>query len=146
MKKEQKSNYANKFYAIGFNNQIYEFELGEDNLLYCDIVKNKAIRKLYIKPNFEIFFKDGGYLTCEGLARTRNQKDTSYLIGHFHIKDELLEYLVGENLISYSTEMAYLYGLTPLFARDAKEKTRAFKRVKRKSDKILTKQKQGIFN
>lgn len=137
-----------QFFAISFDNQIYKFVLGKDEMLYCkEIAENKPIKKVYIKPNFETFFKDGRHISCDGLARERNFKNGSnHLIGSYVISQELLEYLISLNRISYSTEMAYLYGLDQKFARDAKTKSNAFKRVKKRDSQILPKQKQGIFN
>lgn len=137
-----------KFYAISFDNRAYNFVLDEYDRLFCDdIVQNKEIRKIYLKPNFEIFFQDGGYITCDSLSRAKNYKNEyQHLIGSYAITTDLLYDLVALGKISYSTEMAYLYNLDPNYARDIKTRSNAFKRVKKRTNEILTKQKQGIFN
>lgn len=139
----------NKFYAFAFDGYMYEFLLGDDNLLYCDqIMKDKAINKVILKPNFWAFLNEGGYLSCDSLVRENNTKTSTsaHLISSYVISKELLEFLTLNGLVSYSTEMSYLYGLDPSLAYDVKGQSRAFKRARRKKEKILIKQKQGIFN
>jgi len=131
------------FFAITYDNQVYRFIVNNNGTMYCnDLLENKAITKLIIKPNFEIIHEDG---ISNYRELTNQYKDAKNLIGSYCMTKELNEYLIEENLISYSTDMAYLYDLNPSYARDANEQSRAFKYQKSNS-KRLAKQKQGIFN
>jgi len=137
-----------KFYAYAYNKQKYEFFVKNNDLIYCNqISKDKGITRFIIKPNFWAFIEDNDYITCDMLARKKDNKiGNQYLIHSYIIPNDLLEYLILRGMISYSTDMAYLYKLNPKYASDKWEKTRAFKKVKRKNGTILEKQKQGIFN
>ena len=67
------------------------------------------------------------------------------MIKSYNISNELLEYLIRERIVRYSTDMAYFYGFDPEYAYDREYQTRAFKYVK-DDKKRLVKQKQGNFN
>lgn len=136
------------FYAITYNNETYEFIVKNNGLIYSkQIENNKPINKLLIKPNFWVYFEDGGYTSCDTLARQNGTKNNNnHLIKRLKITKDLLDYLVLTNLIFYSTDMAYLYGLNSNYAYDKNKKTRAFKKLKRKKKPILEQQKQGKFN
>ena len=81
----------------------------------------------------------------DGSYRVLNNKFSMELIESYFIKPELLEFLVLKNSVMYSYDMACLYGFNVKRSYDYYQQRRAFKRVKDK-EKILVKQKQGIFN
>lgn len=126
------------FTAKTFGNQFYEFKVKEDGYIYWDLLPGEKIKRFILKPRFELFLKDGGY-------RVLNTKNTIGLIESYYINPTLLNYLIKQGRIMYSVDMSYLYDIDKKYGYDILEQRRAFKRVKDKQ-KILTKQKQGIFN
>lgn len=132
------------FNAITFDDQIYEFIVDGEGNIYCDaIIKDRAIKKLIMKPNFEAILVNGGWVSCDCLARMNGGRKS--LIKDYNISPQLAEKLVLNHSIMYSVDMAYLYGLDYRYAYDREDQTRAFKHVKNPA-KRLVKQKQGIFN
>ena len=129
-----------EFYAIAFDGTVYTFTVYEDGLA-CHQLGAEQIRVLFLNPrmNFYDVIKDdfinipekAGYM--EGLIKT------------YDIEPKLLWYLKSQNLIRYSTDMAYLYDFDDKEGYDRVFQRAPFKRVKNKQ-KILEKQKQGIFN
>lgn len=63
-------------------------------------------------------------------------------IESIEISDALFLYLKNNNMIMYSTDMAYLYNLSNKDRYDKYYQTRAFKHIKDK-EKILSKQRNG---
>lgn len=127
-----------RFNIITFKNQKYEFIVYED-YIYCKELTNFLIKKLYIKPNIELISEKGRFLLND-----YNKKEKNY-VKEYNISEELLKYMIENNLASISTEMAIYYGLNKDYGYDIKEKNNAFKWAKKKG-LILQKQKEGIFN
>lgn len=133
-----------RFNAVTFDDQVYEFVVDNEGYIYCDaIVKDRAIKRLIMKPNFEAIFVNGGWISCDCLARMNGGRKS--LIKSFNISPQLVRDLALNWNIIYSTDMACLYELDPEYAYDKDYQTRAFKYVKNPA-KRLVKQKQGIFN
>ena len=127
-----------RFSAKTFNNHFLEFEVKEDGFIYWNFIKGQKIKRLIIKPKLEICLQNG-------TSYALNNRSSIELIESYFIEPELLEYLIKNHRIMYSTDMAYLYDFDKNYAYDFYDQSRAFKRVKDK-EKILVKQKQGIFN
>ena len=127
-----------RFNIITFNNQKYEFIVYE-NYIYCKELTDFQIKKLYIRPNIELIGENGRFLFNE-----YNKKEKNY-VKEYNINEELLKYLIENNIAYISTEMAIYYGLNKEYGYDKKEKNNAFKWAKKKG-LILKKQKEGIFN
>ncbi len=158
-----------RFKAVTFDGEIFEFIVCENGIC-CKNLHDGTIlfEKLTLKPSFT--FSKAHYTPSHQKTKYSNSSETkegrderwrdnpssldSYIRGNYLektlicqylIDDELLEYLIKNKMIDYSTDMAYLYGLDADYAYDREYQTRAFKWVKKKS-KILTKQKRGFFN
>lgn len=133
-----------KFFALTYDNKIIEFVVKDNGLMYCDFLsKNFGIKKLYLKPNFEFTLENNVILSYDTILRSKGQGKS--LIGSYHIDTDLAEYLALNRFISYSYDMAELYGLNPNYASDKNHKTRAFKHVKDPKKRLL-KQRIGQFN
>ena len=128
-----------KFYATAFDETIYTFIVYEDGIA-CPTMKVENAKRLIIKPKFEMVgHQDDWYL-----MPVRAEKSAE-LIKTYDIDEELFKYLKAKKMIFYSTDMAHLYGFEDKNGYDSEFNKTPFKRVKDKT-KILTKQKQGIFN
>ena len=127
-----------RFSAKTFNNHFLEFEVREDGFIYWNHIKDEKIKRLIIKPKLEIYLQNG-------TSYALNNRSSIELIESYFIEPKLLEYLIKNHRVMYSTDMAYLYGFDKNYAYDFYDQARAFKWVRNK-EKILTKQKQGIFN
>ena len=67
---EQEKKVIGHFNAVTFDNQVYEFIVKDDLLIYCDtIIKKLGIRKLILKPNFEAILDKNGWISCDCLSR-----------------------------------------------------------------------------
>lgn len=145
-------NIIGQFWAITFDNQVYNFIVTDQLSLYCpQIGENRQIKSLAIKPNFEICLNGGSLRHAVDLAK-RHRGESYYengekipYVAKYIIPEQLIGVLVANEVISYSTDMAYLYGLNPDYACDRKFKGRAFKHVSDKRN-ILVKQRRGIYN
>lgn len=145
-------NIIGQFFAITFDDQVYNFIVTDQLSLYCpQIGEERLIESLAIKPNFEIRLKKGSLRYAVDLAK-RHRGDSYYedgknlpYVAKYIIPEHLVDVLVANEVISYSTDMAYLYGLNPDYAYDFYFQTRAFKHVPDKSN-ILVKQKKGQYN
>lgn len=127
-----------KFTAKTFDNKVYEFIVKEDGYIYWDLLPGKKIKRFILKPKFELCIEGNEY-------RILDNKSSLELVETYFISTELLKFLIKNNRIMYSVDMSYLYDIEEKYGYDRYEQKRAFKRVKDKT-KILSKQKQGIFN
>lgn len=124
-----------KFYMITYDNQVLEFAVKSNNLMYCDAIsKEESITKLVVKPNFEVKLESGKILTYS--------KESSP-VGHFHIMPNLMEYLTYQQLVEYNLDMADLYGFSPEYATNAPVKGKPF--VKNRCRKICNNQKRAKY-
>lgn len=104
-----KAKIIGKFYAFTFDNQVLEFIVKDNHLMYCDTLsKELGITKLIIKPNFEVYFENRQAITLRSFPHEGNKNN---LIGHYMISSELQEYLKENSLIEYTEEMAHFYNL-----------------------------------
>ena len=104
-----------RFQAISFDEKVYDFIVYNDNTIDCLTLKVLDVNRIDLKPRFvlsKIIKKDGKrilrirYLKVE----QKNKDGVSQLIGNYNIDPELFYYLKEHNMITYSTDMAYLYG------------------------------------
>ncbi|MBQ8681927.1 MAG: hypothetical protein IJ509_03345 [Bacilli bacterium] len=136
-------NYENalgRFFAISFDGQVYEFIVKNNGMMYCDnIVKDIGIKKLFIEPNFcAVLEDDNGCVTSKSLANANGRE--IYLIKEFDIFPDLVEFLASKDAISYSTNIADLYGLNSEYAWDGQKEVNLHEDTKGKV-KILNKTK-----
>ena len=132
-----------RFEAVTFDGDVFKFKLNEDNTLSCDSFDLvRPIKKILLKPNMELRFENGQYLTSDSYARATKSK--RFLIKEYRISENLLDYMVDEKIAKYSTDCAGLYDFKVEKAYDQKYQTRAFKHIKDKSKQML-KAKQGVF-
>lgn len=128
-----------KFYATAFDETIYTFIVYEDGIA-CPNLGVERIKRVVLNPKFELISYDHkvymmpikvGYQA--GLIKT------------YDIDKQLFKYMRLKGMLYYSTDMAYLYDFDDKKGFDAEFNKTPFKRVKDKN-KILRKQKQGVFN
>lgn len=137
------------FSAVTYDNEVYEFAVTpEGDIFCCDFDIADPTNIIELKPNFILRDKQGKTLySLDEYTRERNIKKS--LIREWIINEDLLEYLIKNRKIIYSTQMAILYGFDPQYAYDAHYQKRAFKSSRNnplKRTKILARQKAGNFN
>lgn len=142
VQKENKRVAIGRFNATSYNDQDINFIVYNDNTIDCPVLDMKGIRRMVLKPRFELISEDFHYT-----YRTPN--DGKYttspdLIKEYNIEEDLFDYLKSHEIIRYSTEMAYLYDFKDKEGYDAKEKTRAYKW--KKSAKSLELRREGKFD
>lgn len=142
------------FYIVAFNGQKYEFFATEDKRIYFSnfeidnewleeqigtyvtIMRLKPIISVYCDT--QLYKWDSCFFECK-----KYHPDT--FIKEIIIPEELEDFMVENNMLCYSTDMAYFYDLKNKSAAfDYQYNKRAFKHTK--GTKILVKQKQGKFN
>ena len=128
-----------KFYATAFDETIYTFIVYDDGIA-CPNLGVDKIKRIVLKPRFELIGYDRNFYTMPVKAGY-----TKGLIKTYDIDELLFKYLKLKGMLFYSTDMAHLYGFENKEGFDAEFNKTPFKRVKNK-EKILIKQKQGIFN
>ncbi|MBE6161354.1 MAG: hypothetical protein E7158_03960 [Firmicutes bacterium] len=134
-----------RFYAISFNNVVYEFIVYDDNTINCPTLNINSIETIRLKPRFVLI---GEKLHYELDVKPNNRfSDYSELIGNYVIDEELFFYLKVNRMIKYSTDMAYLYGFSDKSGFDDNRYGvgSPYKWSKKKGP-ILEKQKHGHFN
>lgn len=131
--------------TFDYNSHVFELILKNSNH-YLKFEQNEnLIKRLIIKPDFWVYFQDGGYEHGVKLLKPLDPKSDKVLARDFNIDPEIFSTLVVENLISYSTAMADLYGFDPNFSRDYSYHRRDYKNRKNK-EQVLQKLKEGYFN
>ena len=155
-----------QFYAVAYDNKTYHFIITEENKIYCyEFFLETGADIIEIKPNFVLRNKDyetiyslKDYLRnnpqkkknikilSENLTKEEMIKQQQNLISCYIIESSVLEYMIENKMILYSTDMALLYRLNPEYAYDKHYQTRSFKKNRHNQEKILTKQKKGIFH
>lgn len=129
-----------RFYAVRFDRKVFEFIVYNDASMDCPKLQAESINKIELKPRFELFSNANSYInpakhgTIEGLIKD------------YIIEDYLFVYLKERNMITYSTDMAWLYDFYDKKGYDYvyKEKN-SFKRALKKGP-ILVKQRSGKYN
>lgn len=137
------------FKALTFDNNIYNFAVTSDNEIYCqEFGISIPAYLIELKPNFVL--RDQGKRTIYSLDdHINNRNKSKSLIKEFIIDNDLLNYMIKNKMVIYSTDMAFLYGFDPRYAYDSYCQKRAFKSYRnnvKKKTKILEKQKRGIFH
>lgn len=129
-----------RFKAITFEGLVYEFIVYNNKTLDCPIINEYRMDSIILKPKFELIIANHFHELT-----TKNGYSTE-LIKDYIIDDELFKYLKNNNMIFYSTDMAYLYNFIDKDGYDKKRKNgRAFKHARKKGN-ILEKWKNGEFN
>ena len=135
-------NIVGSFYLKTFGERLYKFDVFDNGLMYCKDITEYPLRKIFLKPLFELYRLDeNGNKEIISIPK-RGCYD---YIERVSINEELLVYMKKNNMIMYSTDVAYLYDLPNKDGYDIFYQKRAFKHVKDKS-KILIKQKNGYYN
>ena len=142
----QKVQEVGRFQAISFDGRSYEFIVYDNNTINCISLALKIynIKKVILKPRF-------GYCSSTSYHEikidSKNRDGVSQLICNYIIYLKLFNYLKKHNMISYSTDMAYLYNFPDKSGYDSDWhcKGTPFKRARKKGP-ILVKQKIGMFN
>lgn len=114
------------------------FKVYDDNTMGCDKIEHENIKRLIIKPRFELY-------TFEYSKSGKTKFIAHYVspfsyIKKYDIDDDMFDYLKCHGMISYSTEMAFVYGFKDKRGYDIEDQKRAFKRVKEDGVKRLKKQ------
>ncbi len=134
-----------RFSLVTLADKEYEFIVFDNNLIDCPELYIGNADYMYVKPRLELVVK---YLTKNGM------KYSTYSIGlkkedsikEIKIEDDLFDYMKKNNMIVYSTDMAYLYNFKDKDGFDRSKKSgRPFKWAEKKGP-VLTKQKQGQYN
>lgn len=146
-----------EFTAITYNNYVYHFSITANGEISCSefgITIPASI--IEIKPNFVLRRADGSTIcNLDDHLRNRNLKKPNgeSLVFKWDIPENVLEYLINNKKIMYSTELALLYGFPTEYAHDINYKRKEIRRLQNnpnKSEKHLcklrTQFKNGKFN
>ena len=128
-----------RFNAVRFDREVYEFIVYDNRTMDCPALGAENAIRLVVKPRF-LLFGNGMIFVNPAMPGVRDG-----LIKDFDINEELFEYLKGNNMISYSTDMAYLYGFRDKNGFDVADKGHPYKWAEKKGP-ILVKQKRGQYN
>ena len=141
-----------RFQAISYDEKVYDFIVYNDNMIDCLTLNILDVNRIDLKPRFvlsKIIKKDDKrILRIKYLkVKQKNKDGDSQLIGNYSIDEDLFYYMREHNMITYSTDMAYLYGFPDKYGFDWKRHSQGepFKRARKKGP-ILVKQKNGCFN
>ena len=141
-----------RFQAISFDEKVYDFIVYNDNTLDCLTLNILGVNRIDLKPRFVLikFIKkdDKRILHIKYLkVKQKNKDGDSQLIGKYSIDEDLFYYLKEHNMITYSTDMAYLYRFPDKDGFDWKRHSQGepYKRARKKGP-ILVKQRDGCFN
>lgn len=132
------------FDLMAFNTRVYRFEVYSDNTMSCKDLELENITKLYLKPRFELSINNRFFKLPYNLREDELICDMVY-------DDDLFQYLCNNRLISFSTDMAYLYdlpvkeGYDIKFIKGQKNSGTPYKWASKKGP-VLQRQKQGQFN
>ena len=136
-----------KFYATSFNGFVFEFIVYSDNTMACPILNINSFNKMIIKPRFVLSGNDFMYIYNS--PSKEKDKNPQNLIENYNIDDDLFDYLKQNGMITYSNDMAYLYGFEDKYGYDSEANYYGvgspYKWAKKKGP-ILSKQKKGQFN
>lgn len=119
------------------------FEYGNE---YLNSAIDAPMKRIYLSPRFLLA---NPYQEMPGKTnyfRLNIYKDSKYLIEKYTFDEGVFEYMKENNMIYYSTDMAYLYDLPIKEGYDYYKKSgRPYKHALKKGP-ILVKQKKGIYN
>ena len=135
-------NKIGSFFAVTYDKRVIEINVHDNETMSVSDWALDEITHINMKPRVELYDIDGKrYIPC----RYKTKDD---LILQFVLSDELFNYLREKRMISYSTDMAYLYDFNNKEGYDRLKKGgKPFKWALKKPDyKVLEKQKQGYFN
>lgn len=146
MKKQE----IGRFYATSFNDTTFEFVVFDDNTMDCPTLNLSSFNRIELKPRFVLSGKDFHY-TYDVKAEEKYASPAipQELIGNYDIDEELFDYLKQNEMIKYSTDMAYLYGFSDTKGYDSNPKhygVRSPYKWAKKKGPILEKQRKGQFN
>lgn len=135
-------NIVGSFCLKTFEGKIYKFVVKNNGLMYCNEITMYPLYRIVLKPLFDLYGLDenGGR---KSIFIPRNKRNN--YIESVEIEENLLNYMRLNNMIKFSTDMAYLYNLPDKDGYDRLYQSRAFKHTKDKS-KILMKQRRGYYN
>ena len=136
---------VSRFYAKSFDEKEIEFIVYDDNTMACPNLNIESFKKIELKPRFRLAGDNLNY-TYNVPA---NDSEKSMLIQEYDIDKNLFEYLKENEMIKYSTDMAYFYGFEDKSGYDSKighyGVGSPYKWAKKKGP-ILVKQRKGQFN
>ena len=144
-----------KFYAKSFNDIVFEFIVFDDNTIDCPNLG--LYDSIELKPRFELrghkTDEDGNFYDFKSyiydVKSKEKFKNPLELIGEYDIDEELFDYLKQNEMIRYSTDMAYLYGFSDTKGYDSNPGHNGvgspYKWAKKKGP-ILERQRNGQFN
>jgi len=134
------------FTAVTFDNNTYNFAITPNGEISCSefgITTPASIIEL--KPNFVLRRADGSTIySLDDHTRNRNKKKS--LIYKWNIDEDVLNYLIKNQKVMYSAEMAVYYGFNPDYAFDAYYNKNGFKRRTRRRIQAQEARKNGKFN
>ncbi len=136
---EMERKIVGRFYGIRFDELIYGFIVYADGKIVCPNVSKDEYDRIYLKPRFELIGKKSF------MHSNADHNKIDGLVREYVIEPELFEYMIENDIIRYSVDMAQYYGFDSKYAFDKEYNPRPFKRAGKKG-KVLIKQKQGLFN
>ena len=135
---DEKLCHTGKMIARTKNADEFLFELKKDGdfVLYLGEEKKEdayKIKRLDLKPNFLVFLESGHYYQLSDYYKTLGK--TRSLIEDVSMDPEILDFLLQQGKLYYSTEMAYQFELPENGAYDYYRNRGAYRKAKRNKQK-----------
>ena len=128
-----------KFSAKTFSGKVLEFLVYNDHTMDCPELGVAGIYRMVLKPRFRLFSNNHGRFDYA-------KKGTiDELIKEYNIEEHVFYWLRENNMILFSTDMAFLYDLPDKDGYDAIYNKRPYKWAEKKGP-ILAKQRNGMYN
>ena len=128
-----------KFSAKMFSGKVLEFLVYNDRTMDCPELGVTGIYRMVLKPRFRLFSNNHGRFNY-------SKKGTiDELIKEYIIDENVFRLLRDNNMILFSTDMAFLYDLPDKEGYDAIFNRRPYKWAEKRGP-ILAKQKNGMYN
>ena len=128
------------FRMITYTKDEYDFYVFNDKTMEFN---GKVIKRVDMKPNLTLYYEKNRYEHFSDYLKSKSTR--KHIVLDFQIDEKLLKYLLKENMLYISADMALLYGYDMQYGFDIERKKHPYKHVKDKT-KILEYQKQGYFN
>ena len=131
--------YGIKFYAKRFDGKVLEFLVYSDHTMACPYIGAIDIYRMVLKPRFRLFSNNH----CR--FNYVKKGTINELIKEYNIEEHVFYWLRENNMILFSTDMAFLYDLPDKDGYDVIYNKRPYKWAEKRGP-ILAKQKNGMYN
>ncbi len=141
----RQKNIIGKFYAITRGKELIEFIVYDNYTLDCPRANVEDAYLFHLKPRFILCSPSNCSFEYRVVECGRVVGRPEDLVERYIIERPLLEFMISHDMIRYSEDTAYLYGIDDMGAFDRDEVPHRYKKAIKRGP-ILKKQRQGKFN